>query len=214
MHGWYTGCLVLVMKPFLVVFATREGYTRRIAEHVGARIVARGRLVEVHEVGTLAEPFDVYQYGGAIIAASIHGGRHEPEMVTFVKRHRCALEQVPAAFLSVSLREASVEHLRRSDARRERADRAVHKRIAAFLRATDWHPNRVEPVAGALLYTRHGPVARLAMMLRARHRGTSTNTSRDHEYTDWPALDRFVDELVVQTTGWPTAGESGVMLLG
>jgi menaquinone-dependent protoporphyrinogen oxidase len=30
----------------------------------------------------------------------------------------------------------------------------------------------------------------------ARASGGSTDTSRDHEYTDWEALDRLVDELL------------------
>jgi menaquinone-dependent protoporphyrinogen oxidase len=30
----------------------------------------------------------------------------------------------------------------------------------------------------------------------ARKEGAPTDTSRDHELTDWPALDRFVSDLV------------------
>ena len=81
------------MKPFVVLYATREGHTRRIAEYVGAKIVALGHTAEVHDVSALREPFDVYRYRGAIIAASIHGGRHETEMVEFVKRRTAQAEQ-------------------------------------------------------------------------------------------------------------------------
>lgn len=34
------------------------------------------------------------------------------------------------------------------------------------------------------------------MKLIAKSEGTSTDTSHDHEYTDWAALDRFVGELL------------------
>ena len=38
-----------------------------------------------------------------------------------------------------------------------------------------------------------------------KHAGGSTDTSRDHEYTDWVALDRFiaewVEEFSASTTG-------------
>jgi menaquinone-dependent protoporphyrinogen oxidase len=30
----------------------------------------------------------------------------------------------------------------------------------------------------------------------ARHEGGSTDTTRDHEYTDWDAVTRFADEVV------------------
>jgi menaquinone-dependent protoporphyrinogen oxidase len=33
------------------------------------------------------------------------------------------------------------------------------------------------------------------MRIIARRGGATTDTSRDHEYTDWQALDRFADEL-------------------
>ena len=36
-------------------------------------------------------------YDGAILAASVHMGKHEPEMVEFVKRHRDKLEEADAA---------------------------------------------------------------------------------------------------------------------
>jgi menaquinone-dependent protoporphyrinogen oxidase len=33
------------------------------------------------------------------------------------------------------------------------------------------------------------------MRFIASQTGATTDTSRDHEYTDWQALDRFADEL-------------------
>jgi menaquinone-dependent protoporphyrinogen oxidase len=187
------------MKPFLVLYATRDGHTRHVAEHVAAKIVARGYAAEVHDVGQVREPFDVDRFRGAIVAASVHNGEHESEMVAFVKRHRQALERVSAAFLSVSLQEAAVEQTETAEAKRERATAKVRERIASFLQATEWRPRRVEPVAGALLYSRHSAVSRFVMMLHAKRRGTSTDTSRDHEYTDWEALGRFVEEFVDQS---------------
>lgn len=183
------------MRPFLVLYATREGYTRHVADRVVARIVERGYAAEAKDVGTLKATFDVDRYRAAIVTASVHGGRYETEMVAFVRLHRGALERISSAFLSVSLDEA-------------------HVTIAGFLRATGWRPRRVEPVAGALLYSRHGAVSRFVMMLRARHRGVSTDTSRDHEYTDWVALDRFVDELVDQLDDGPSSATNGPNCLG
>jgi menaquinone-dependent protoporphyrinogen oxidase len=215
----YADCVGLFgMKPFVVLYATREGHTRRIAEHVHARLVARGHEAEVHDVGTLPETFDVHRYRGAIIAASVHGGEHEAEMVEFVKRHRAALERVSAAFLSVSLSEASVEQLPRDQAYRKKAEQEVHEKIASFLDATEWRPRRVEPVAGALMYSQRGPVSRFVTMLRAKRGGTSTDTSRDHEYTDWEALERFVEEFVEQSGASsappPPASEKEIEFLG
>ena len=60
---------------------------------------------------------------------------------------------------------------------------------------TGWNATHVHPVAGALLYRQYGVIVRLVMRFIARQTGATTDTSRDHEYTDWEALDRFADEL-------------------
>ena len=51
------------------------------------------------------------------------------------------------------------------------------------------------PVAGALPYTRYGVVTRFVMKLIARAGGMSTDTSRDHDFTNWALLDRFVGRV-------------------
>ena len=61
-----------------------------------------------------------------------------------------------------------------------------------FFAETGWYPERVKPVAGALLYTPYNFLIRLVMKHIAQHAGRSRDTSRDHEYTDWVALDHFV----------------------
>jgi menaquinone-dependent protoporphyrinogen oxidase len=76
--------------------------------------------------------------------------------------------------------------------------------IDQFLKDTEWHPGVTRPVAGALLYTQYGPIIRFVMKRISKSEGGSTDTSRDHEYTDWAALDRFIDELVLD--GFRIAG--------
>lgn len=94
------------MKPIVVLYATREGHTRRIAEHIEAAIRTRGYSARL-------EPFDLDRYDGAVLAASVHIGKHQPEMVAFAKRHRDKLEDLKTEFLSVSPSEAGAEDERR-----------------------------------------------------------------------------------------------------
>ena len=53
----------------------------------------------------------------------------------------------------------------------------------------------MHPVAGALLYRQYRPAIRLLMRIISMMAGGSTDTSRDHEYTDWKAVSRFADEI-------------------
>jgi menaquinone-dependent protoporphyrinogen oxidase len=98
------------MKPVGVFYATREGHTQRIAEHVAASLRQRGLEATVYDVH--AQPaVKLGQYAAAVVAGSVHAGRHESELVRFVTEHIAELENLPSAFLSVTLSEAAPSDL-------------------------------------------------------------------------------------------------------
>jgi menaquinone-dependent protoporphyrinogen oxidase len=68
--------------------------------------------------------------------------------------------------------------------------------IEEFFTATGFRATTHKPIAGALLYRQYNWLVRLVMKRIAKAEGGSTDTSRDHEYTDWVDLDRFVAGLV------------------
>jgi menaquinone-dependent protoporphyrinogen oxidase len=186
------------MKHVLVVYATREGHTRKIAEHVAATIRRRGDVVDVVDAARLPPALDVRRYAGAILAASLHLGKHEREMIDFVREHRADLERVPTAFLSVSLSEAGFEDARAPLESRAKAAEDVKRSVDHFCATAEFFPSRVWPVAGALLYTRYGFIEKIVMRMIAKRTGGDTDTSHDHEYTDWTGLDRFVTSMAAE----------------
>jgi menaquinone-dependent protoporphyrinogen oxidase len=193
------------MKPIGVFFATREGHTQRIAEHVALVLRGHGLQAEAHNLRDPSSAVFPTSYAGVVLAASVHCGKHEPEMVRFVKQHRAELEAMPAAFLSVTMSEAGVE--RKDATPREHAQFAadVQRMTDQFFAETGWHPKYVKPVAGALVYTQYNILTRFVMKHIAKASGGGTDTSRDYDYTDWPALDRFVEDFVSRVS-IPVAG--------
>jgi len=178
-----------------IVFATREGQTRRIAERIATDLRRAGADVDVIDLGA-QHPSDLSKYESVCVASSVHLGKHERAVVEFVTGHRADLERVSAAFVSVSLSEAGVEDVKRSETERQRSAADVQRMIDDFVKETGWRPARVFPVAGALAYTRYNVFLRFVMKRIARKAGGPTDTSRDHELTDWAAVDRFAGELV------------------
>ena len=69
----------------VVFYATREGQTRRIAEHIASGLRAHHVEVDLHDVRTPPPSIDWSRYDWACVAASVHAGHHEPEMIAFVK---------------------------------------------------------------------------------------------------------------------------------
>jgi menaquinone-dependent protoporphyrinogen oxidase len=177
-----------------IFYATREGHTRKIAERMAVDLRARGATAEVFDVRTI-ETLDWSRYSAACVAASVHLGHHEPEMIAFVERHRTELTRLDAAFVSVSLSEAGAEDPTLTDAQRQAAAADAQRMIDVFVEDAGWRPDHVLAVAGALAYTKYNFLVRFMMKRIARKAGAPTDTSRDYEFTDWPALDRFVDAL-------------------
>jgi menaquinone-dependent protoporphyrinogen oxidase len=179
----------------VVFYATREGQARRVAERVAADLRARQTGVDVFDVRTLPPRIDWTPYDFACVVASVHA-------VRFVTDYRNELQRAGAVFLSLTLSEAGVEDPAKPRELREQSRADVQRMIDVFLAETGWRPERILPVAGALAYSKYNMFIRFVMKRIARKAGAPTDTSRDYEFTDWAAIDRFVAESVVQT---PTA---------
>jgi menaquinone-dependent protoporphyrinogen oxidase len=184
------------MRPILVLYATREGQTRWIAEHIAAKLREKGFWRDLIDVRRIPAEFSLSTYSAAILAASVHVGKHESEMVRFVRRHRADLQQMPTAFLSVSLSQAGAQDATAPAGRRDQAAADVKRMITIFLTETHWHPTRVIAVAGALMYSKYNFFLRFNIKRIARQAGTGTDSSRDHEFTDWATLDRGVVDFI------------------
>ena len=173
------------MAEVLLIYASTHGHTAKVADRVAETLQAEG--VEVDQ-RVIADAGDAHprEYDGAIIAASVHEGRHQREMVDWVKHHRLALNGLPGAFLSVSLTAAEDSG---------EALEATRECIDDFLDDTGWTPTLSIPVAGALQYREYDVFTRLLMRMMMRRGGHPTDVSHDYDYTDWDAVERFGREF-------------------
>lgn len=183
-----------------IFYATREGHTGQIAEHIGAGLREHGFDVDVVSAQSPI-PFPLRKYSAAVLAASVHGGRHEKEMIEFVKDHRSELDRMTTAFISVTLSEAGAERRHASPAEHAQFVKDVEQMLCGFFSETNWLPTFTRPVAGALLYTRYSFLLRLIMKHIAKKAGGDTDTSHDYVHTDWIELDKFVEELATYLHG-------------
>ena len=186
------------MAEVLVLFASREGQTAKIARRMAAVLEAKGHRVELRDADTSLGELDLGRYRVIFVGAPVRYGGYLPSIVRFVRNQREALQRVPTAFFSVSL---AVAHHRNSD-RRNREGRVETIRVVEkFTRTTGWSPLRIELIAGALQYSKYNFLIRFLMRRISAHAGGDTDTSRDYEYTDWTAVDRFASEFVDQALG-------------
>jgi menaquinone-dependent protoporphyrinogen oxidase len=164
------------MARILIAYASIEGQTARIAARLAERLQARGHAAELREA---AAGFDAWACDGLIIGASVHYGAPPRWLRAALRRERQALAARTGAFFSVCLS----------------MNPAYGEK---FLQRAGWRPQQVATFAGALRYSQYGWFKRRLIQGFARVGGHSTDASRDHEYTDWAAVERFADAFAAR----------------
>ncbi|MGD2131381.1 MAG: flavodoxin domain-containing protein [Maricaulaceae bacterium] len=175
------------MSKVLVAYATTEGQTAKIAKAVAAQLEKRGVEVQLTDFGGLPRSFDLAPFDAVFLAASLHIGRYQAAAHRFAKAHAEALGARPSAFIAVSLSAVAEEPEGVEDAQRC-ADK--------FFDETGWTPLATHHAAGALKFSEYDFLRTWVMKRIAAAQGYDASTGEDMEFTDWSALDEFVEEFM------------------
>lgn len=177
------------MAKFLILYATVEGQTRKIAEFVADHLKKRRNAVDLVDATDAPLDLDPSQFDAVLVASPVHMDHHHGAVVHFVKKHVVALQSRPSAFISVSIHAISDEPEDRE---------AMRQYVDNFCRDAAWIPHAVHYAAGALRFTEYDFFKRFAARRVAKEQGFVTGLNQDYEFTDWTALARFLDEFVAQ----------------
>jgi menaquinone-dependent protoporphyrinogen oxidase len=164
------------LSAVLVVYSSIEGHTARIAQRIAEVLRSAGHRVDLLPAGPYLAWSD---YAGVIVGASVHYGHHPAKLAQWLKTARLGARA--SAFFSVSL--GAKEHY-----------------AAKFLRRAGWRPQLTAVFRGALQYSKYGPIKRRVVQAFAAVGGHDTDTSRDYDYTDWKAVDRFATAFAALVT--------------
>ena len=185
------------MSTVAVVFATKHGHTRTVARRVADICAARGHDVKLTDLTAGERPaLDACEV--AFLISPIHIEKHDPKIVDLARRERQRLEAIRSALVMISLTQTTAQDPARTQADREQATLALDRVVGRFVTDSGWHPSAVCRVAGRLAYRDSGFFTRFVMRRISKKSGGSTDTSKNHEYTDWGALARFVEEFLGQ----------------
>jgi menaquinone-dependent protoporphyrinogen oxidase len=175
------------MTEVLIVYASHHGQTAKIAARIADGLERHGVAVGLRDV---AQAWDVElaDYDAVVVGGSVHMSHHQRELVEWAQSHARALNARPSAFFSVSL---------------GLVDDPDHAREAVedFADETGWWSRSTATFAGALRYREYDPATRLFIRLLMARGHHTTDTSRNHEFTDWAAVDAFADAFAHSVTG-------------
>ena len=173
----------------LILFATKEGQTEKIAHFIAEVILHHGHQATTQLGEHLPNDFSTDPFDGAIIGGSIHMGKYPGYLKKFIIEHSEWLNQVPSAFFTVCMAINSANEKEQTDARSFGPN---------FVKDTNWQPNLMETFAGAVKYTQYGFITRKIMQIISKKEGGNTDTSQDHEYTNWEAVTQFAERFLAK----------------
>ena len=185
-------------RRILILYGTSYGQTAKIARRMDDLLTASGETVILVDASNQPRGLTPREFDGVIVGGSIIRGRHQKSVRRFVHVHWDVLNAMPSAFFSVSGAAASPDQVTRAEARRF---------VDAFLGETGWRPALSETIAGAMAYTKYNPIVRWIVKRASKPSGGPTDTSRDHEFTDWAQVQRFAEEFAA-TLPASTAAEA------
>ena len=166
----------------LVIFGTSYGQTEKIAVRIATTLQRRGFAIELCNAARTPPALPLEEYSAVVVGCSIIARGHQPAIERFVREHLAALNRIPSAFYQVSASAGSAD---------ARGRMAAQRLLDEFIARHGWTPVLSASIAGAINYTRYNFLLRWYMKRTSAKHGGTTDTSKDHEYTDWAQVDRF-----------------------
>lgn len=176
----------------LIVYGSLEGQTQKISEYIATILRNQGYQVTTLSGEPLPADFSIEPYDAVVIGGPIHMGRYPKYIKRFVTTHRDWLNKLPCAFFTVCMAIHSKKPKSREQAILYSKD---------FLAQTGWQPTLTTTFSGAVKYTRYNFFTRFIMKMISKSEGGNTDTSRDHEYTDWQSVESFAQKFAGMVSG-------------
>jgi menaquinone-dependent protoporphyrinogen oxidase len=187
----------------LIVYASRHGQTRRVAERLADVLVTNGAEVHAFEIHAIPKNLAPHTADVVVLAAPVYFDRHPKIVERFATEHRTDLAKVRSIFVSVSGAARSVAGMAQAD---------TYAR--AFFGRAGWMPDHVELVAGGEPYTQYNWLTRWFMVRHNRKFGRTVDSKRDYDFTDWDQVDQLGKDMVGDTLQAARIAQASVQTSG
>jgi len=172
------------MATILVLFASHYGQTQAIAERIAERLRTRGHEVDLVNARFAKAPPPPQDYDAVVLGSRVELGRHATAIRNYIRGHSDDLRSIPTAFFSVSMAASGAN---------AGADPAGY--MDTMFDELGWKPTRAVALGGALPYRKYGWVTRFIMKRISQGAGHTTDTSKNHEFTNWQRVQTWTDEI-------------------
>ncbi len=168
-------------------YATRDGQSRRIAEHISRRLAEAETPAPAQDIAVMQPaPSDLAAASVVVLVAAVRYGRHLPEADRFLAVYRSLHSPPPLALASVNL-------TARKSAKTTVTGNAYLRKVIARHHLA---PAVAVAFAGRLDYRRYGWLDRRIIRFIMLLTGGPTDPNTCIEYTSWRAVDEFAARII------------------
>jgi len=170
------------MIETLIIYSTTDGQTTRICNKLVQKNFNNDvKLCSIDE----AIREDLKKYKKIIIGASIRYGKHNPDVLNFVKKNINVLNKLKTAFFSVNV----------VARKKEKNTPSTNPYVIKFIKQTDWKPTHVEVFAGKVDYPSYRFFDKYIIKFIMWLTKGPTDVSKSYEFTNWSEVEKFGEKI-------------------
>jgi len=170
------------MSKILIIYSTTDGHTREICQRLSKVIEAQDNQNEVKLISINdGQDIELDNFDKIVVGASIHYGKHRPQVHEFVNKYEKILNNKPNAFFSVNVVARKPE--------KNQPD--TNPYLIKFLKQVSWRPKELAVFAGKIDYPSYTFWDRLMIRLIMWITKGPTDPKKIVEFTDWNKVEAF-----------------------
>tara|TARA_B100001121_G_scaffold268015_1_gene251654 strand:+ start:87 stop:608 length:522 start_codon:yes stop_codon:yes gene_type:complete len=170
------------MIETLIIYSTTDGQTTRICNKLIEKNFNNNvKLCSIDE----AIREDLKKYKKIIIGASIRYGKHNSDVLNFVKKNINVLNKLKTAFFSVNV----------VARKKGKNTPSTNPYVIKFIKQTDWKPTYVGVFAGKVDYPSYRFFDKYIIKFIMWLTKGPTDVSKSYEFTNWSEVDKFGEKI-------------------
>ena len=170
------------MIETLIIYSTTDGQTTRICNKLVQKNFNNDvKLCSIDE----AIREDLKKYKKIIIGASIRYGKHNPDVLNFVKKNINVLNKLKTAFFSVNV----------VARKKGKNTPSTNPYVIKFIKQTDWKPTYVGVFAGKVDYPSYRFFDKYIIKFIMWLTKGPTDVSKSYEFTNWSEVEKFGEKI-------------------
>lgn len=176
------------MQKILILYASKQGQAEKIAHAIAGHIFSLGDQITLINISDVDREKPVLtSFDRLVFGSSIYVGKIDKALAQFINANAGVISPMPRSLFLVLMAAATTD-----TQRREKSLTEIRRNISKQLKV---HFPEIEMIAGAIKYSQYNWLVKWMMKRIARKEGGSTDTSRDHEYTDWDQVKAYAQRL-------------------